>query len=352
MKSVIELRAERDYKVMIDCDWSKELIGELFGRTRAAIIVSTEMKSALGAIPSVDCEIHIFEIPDGENGKTAETLIDLWNWLGAAGFTRSDLIIGIGGGAVTDLAGFAAATWLRGIDWIAIPTSLAAMVDAAIGGKTGINSGYGKNLIGAFNSPIAVFIDLNWLGTLSDRDFAAGMAEVIKCGFIVDTKILELLAGQNVSSVRADSSLTCELISRAVQVKADAVSDDFKDSYGREILNYGHTLGHAIEIDSKFSLRHGEAISIGLIFAAHLASLSGKLELAVVDKHIELLSAFGLPTTYARDAWPRLLPLLYLDKKVRGRSIRFVVLTKIGKTERLEDLNESALHACYEKIST
>lgn len=352
MKSLVTVRAEHDYQVLIDCNWSAELTGKLVGRSRAAIIVSSQMRAGLAALPSLDCEIHIFEIPDGENGKTAETLINIWNWLGASGFTRSDLIVGIGGGAVTDLAGFAAATWLRGIDWIAIPTSVAGMVDAAIGGKTGINSGYGKNLIGAFNSPIAVFIDLDWLPSISDRDFAAGIAEVIKCGFIVDTKILKLLSDQNVSTLRANRVLLSELILRAVRVKADTVSKDFKESYGREILNYGHTLGHAIEIDSKFSLRHGEAISIGLVFAARLSANSGILDLAAVDQHIELLSAFGLPITYPRDAWSRLLPLLYLDKKVRGRSIRFVILTQIGKTQRLENVDESVLRDTYEKVST
>ena len=194
--TMIEVRSEHTYQVIIDQPWRLELTRLLIGRNKAAVIVSEKMQSLVSEVVDSETEVLIFPIPDGEAGKSHETLTKIWNWLGASGFTRSDLIVGIGGGAVTDLAGFVAASWLRGVDWVAIPTTVAGAVDAAIGGKTAINSDYGKNLIGAFHSPIAVLIDLTWFKTLSDRDFVAGMAEVVKTGFISDAKILDLLKGK------------------------------------------------------------------------------------------------------------------------------------------------------------
>ena len=276
----------------------------------------------------------------------------MWNWLGAAGFTRSDLIVGIGGGAITDLAGFAAATWLRGIDWVAVPTSLAGMVDASVGGKTGINSDYGKNLIGSFHSPMSVIVDVDFLKTLSLRDISAGMAEVIKCGFISDPQILELAARCTASDLLSDRDLLIELIYRAVSVKASVVSSDFKESFAREALNYGHTLGHAIEIHAKYQLRHGEAVAIGMVFVAELAAARGLIETSTVALHRELLARYELPTTFDRAAWSKLAPLLALDKKARGKTLRFVVLDAIGSTVRLEDVSSAELDAAYEMIAS
>ena len=256
----------------------------------------------------------------------------------------------VGGGAVTDLSGFVASSWLRGIDWVAVPTTLAAMVDAAVGGKTGINSEYGKNLIGSFYSPISVLVDLSWLSTLSDRDFAAGLAEVIKCGFIVDTEIVELLKDRNLLDVRSDRALTLELITRSIAVKAKVVSGDFKESFDREILNYGHTLGHAIELHSKYALRHGECVSIGLVFAANLANESGILADQATDLHKKILSNLGLPTSYESRHWPELRANMAIDKKSRSGTLRFVAISEIGKTLRIEAPSESDLLAAYERL--
>lgn len=347
----ISVKAEGQYNVLVDCNWKHELTSIVKDRTRIAIIHSSAMSDAVRLDFDIDGEVFYFGVPDGENAKSSSTLLTLWNWLGAAGFTRSDLIVGIGGGAITDVAGFAAASWLRGIEWVGVPTSVAGMVDAAIGGKTGINSDYGKNLIGAFHSPMAVLIDISWLKTLSDRDFSAGMAEVIKCGFISDNEIVNKLSGLSLNQLRADATLVIELIERAIQVKADVVSSDFKESFAREVLNYGHTLGHAIEIHSKYSLRHGEAISIGLVFAAELAQIKGYLAAQIVDLHRLILSALDLPTTYPRDAWSTLAPLLALDKKARGKTLRFVAISAIGSTLRIDDANEDELRTAYERIS-
>jgi 3-dehydroquinate synthase len=347
----IHIAADREYDVLLDVD-SQSIIQELSAkRTRVAIFFSEKMRDLIPVFGASDAEFFYFPIPDGEAGKSATVLTQSWNWLGAAGFTRDDLIIGIGGGAVTDFAGFAAASWLRGIDWVAVPTTVAGMVDASIGGKTGINSDYGKNLIGAFYSPISVIIDPQWLTTLPDRDFVAGLAEVIKCGFIRDEQILKLMRGKSLSDLRDNRALTLELIERSVQVKADVVSGDFKESFDREILNYGHTFGHAVESNSNYSLRHGECIAIGMAFIAHLAAETGVMSPALVDEHLDILKNLGLPTSYSQSQWPELLASMKLDKKSRGNTLRFVVISEVGKTQRLENPNESDLISAYEKVS-
>lgn len=350
--TIITVNAERAYQVRLTKSWCEELAAICEGRTRVAVIISETYAPDLAGLMTLDSELHVFQVPDAEDGKSIGTLNKLWNWLGAAGFTRSDLVIGIGGGAITDLAGFAAASWVRGLDWVAVPTSLAGMVDASIGGKTGINSDYGKNLIGAFHSPIAVLINTNFLSTLSDRDIAAGMAEVIKCGFIADSAILNLAGAHSVETLRKNPDVISELIRRAVTVKAQVVSSDFKENFEREALNYGHTLGHAIEILSRYQLRHGEAVSIGLVYAAELALARGLITQSDLDLHRSILSSYGLPITYDRHAWQKLAPLLALDKKARGNTIRFVALNGIGTTTRLEDLSSAELDAAYERISS
>ena len=347
---IIDVKAEHEYSVMVDCDWRSQLLAITKNRARVGIIHTKEMASSVEF--DCDSEVFYFTVPDGEDAKTFENLSSLWSRLASAGFTRSDLIVGVGGGAVTDVSGFAAATWLRGIDWVAVPTSVAGMVDASVGGKTGINSEFGKNLIGAFHSPIAVLIDTSWLSTLSNRDFCAGMAEVVKCGFIADKKILHLLDGKEFSDLREDLPTVISLIRAAVRVKAVVVSEDFKESFGREILNYGHTLGHAVEMHSSYSLRHGEAISIGLVFAAELAYVRGLLSKELVDAHRKILSGLNLPISYPREAWPELLPMLALDKKSRGTMMRFVAISDVGHCIRIEGVSQSELLAAYERVSS
>ena len=350
--SEIMVRSERDYSVLISQSWRNSLSESVQGRARVALIVSESLTSRVQGLDLGSVEIFTFAIPDGEAGKSSDTLLEIWDWLGAAGFTRSDLIVGIGGGAVTDFAGFAAASWLRGLDWIAIPTTVAGAVDAAIGGKTAINSDYGKNLIGAFHSPIKVIIDLDWFITLSDRDFAAGLAEVVKCGFIADGKILDLLRGKKTSEIRKDLSLVKELVERSVKVKGEVVSQDFKESFAREALNYGHTLGHAVELDCGFTLRHGECVSIGLAFMANLQLDLGLIGKELASDHLQILQDLDLPIKYKRESWPKLLAHMAVDKKSRGNSLRFVTISEIGKTDRLENPDPKTLYAAYEKVSS
>ena len=350
MSDVISVTAEQKYVVLIGCDWRDELCARASDRTRCAIVTTESMKAVIGNLQAGDCEFVYCIIPDGEEGKSPEVLLKLWNWLAAAGFTRTDLVVGIGGGAITDIAGFAAATYLRGIDWIAVPTSVAGSVDAAIGGKTGANLDYGKNLVGSFHSPRTVLIDCSWFATLSDRDFAAGLAEVIKCGFIRDGQILNLLQNKTLHQVRSDENLVLELIKRAVQVKADVVGGDFKESFDREILNYGHTFGHAVEKHAKYSLRHGECVAIGMAFMAHLQSDLGLITDEVRDLHLSLLTGLNLPVTYSSGDWPELRALMSMDKKSRGNTLRFVTIAEIGKTDRIADVAQGHLVSAYEKV--
>jgi 3-dehydroquinate synthase len=347
----IKVRAEREYTVKVDCSWQTQLAQILVDRKRAAVIVSESMRERLPDFDNLNPEVAIFAIPDGEAGKSQATLLQLWNWLGAAGFTKSDLLIGIGGGAVTDITGYVAASWLRGIDWLAIPTTVAGAVDAAIGGKTAINSEYGKNLIGAFHSPISVFIDFQWFETLSDRDFAAGLAEVVKTGFIADGEILKKVIGLPIAQIRGDRELVIDLVERTIAVKAEVVSEDFKESFHREILNYGHTLGHAVELDTNFELRHGECVSIGMAFMARLQEDLGLINSDLAQLHFDILQGLGLPTVYKRTAWPKILGHMKLDKKSRSGALRFVTIRGVGEVDRLESPDEELLFRAYEKVS-
>ena len=346
----ISVSADRSYDVIVNCDWRAALTPLLSERGQVAIIVSEAMADRITDLPDTDAQVHIFTVPDSEAGKSFASFQKLLDWLGAAGFTRNDLVVAVGGGAVTDLSGFVASSWLRGIDWVAVPTTLAAMVDAAVGGKTGINSEYGKNLIGSFYSPISVLVDTSWLDSLSDRDFAAGLAEVIKSGFIADREIVDLLIDKDLADVRDDKSLTLELITRTVAVKAKVVSGDFRESFDREILNYGHTLGHAIELQSRYSLRHGECVSIGLVFAAQLANQVGILSDELTNLHGQILAKLSLPVTYELKYWPELRAAMSIDKKSRSGTLRLVAISEIEKTLRIDAPSESDLLAAYERL--
>ena len=338
---IIDVVAERNYSVVVGAN-GPDKIKSIAAEHRKVLLVAPTALIKLFKLKESK-NLSIISTPAGENQKSIKVLESVWRKCAAVGIERSDAIIGFGGGATTDLAGFAAATWLRGIDWYAMPTSLAGMVDASIGGKTGLNSQSGKNLIGSFYSPRSVLIDTSYLTKLPARDLSAGMAEVIKCGFISDYKILNL--------VQDDVIDFDQLIYRAVKVKAKVVAKDFKESKLREILNYGHTLGHAIEKDSKFRLRHGEAVSIGMVFAAELSNELVGLSKEVVDLHRVLSSNFKLPISYPKSRWKSLSALLLKDKKVKQGKVRFIGISKIGKPVWLEDVPSNTLARVYERIT-
>jgi 3-dehydroquinate synthase len=293
-------------------------------------------------------EALIAEVPNGEDSKRIEVAAFCWGIMGKADFNRNDAVIGLGGGATTDLAGFVAATWLRGVRNILIPTTLLGMVDAAIGGKTGVNTAEGKNLVGAFHLPHRVIIDLDTLETLPKNDLVAGMAEVAKYGFIADPWILDALADP--AAIDPSSDLIEELIRRSVAIKQRVTEADFREAGEREYLNYGHTLGHAIELAERYKWRHGAAVSIGMMFAAELAMLSGKLSEKDVELHRSVLGGLGLPLTYKADKWDQLLATMRKDKKSRAGSLRFVVLDGIGKPGMLHAPTPELLFTAFQAI--
>lgn len=298
-------------------------------------------------------EAFLAEVPDGEEAKTAQVAGFLWQVCGQAGIGRRDLVIGLGGGAATDLAGFVAATWLRGVDILQVPTTVAAIVDAAVGGKTGINTSEGKNLVGAFHPPVAVVADLGVLGGLGGHDVAAGLAEAVKAGLIADERILEIVEADPASVLDVRSSGFREVVERAVRVKAEVVSADLRESDGgrREFLNYGHTLAHAIERNERYRWRHGAAVSVGMMFAAELSHLAGRLSEQEVDRHRQVLTSLGLPVTYRGRQWPKLEDTIRRDKKTRAGLLRFVVLDRIGRPARLEGPDPALLLAAYAAIT-
>jgi 3-dehydroquinate synthase len=232
-----------------------------------------------------------------------------------------------------------------------VPTTLLGMVDAAVGGKTGINTAQGKNLVGSFHPPVGVLCDLAALTTLPREDLAAGLAEVVKCGFIADLRILELVESDPAAALDVDGPVLRELVERAVRVKADVVTADLREADLREILNYGHTFGHAVEQVEGYQWRHGEAVSVGLVYAAELGRLSGHLSEAEVDRHRSVLTILDLPVTYPPGRWDALSTAMRRDKKARGSRLRFVVLDGIGRPTRLEGPDERLLREAYACVS-
>lgn len=295
-------------------------------------------------------EAIVAGVPDSEDAKRVEVAAFLWGILGQSDFTRSDAVIGFGGGSTTDLAGFVAATWLRGVKLIQVPTTLLGMVDAAIGGKTGINTSEGKNLVGSFYAPAAVIVDLDTLLTLAKNEILAGFGEVVKYGFIADERILEIIEADPGIATDPSSAEFQEIIERSIAIKARVVGSDFKEAGLREILNYGHTLGHAIEHAERYKWRHGAAISIGMVFVAELARLAGRLSDQVVDRHRSVLKLLGLPTTYKAEKWGQLTETMQRDKKSRAGTLRFVVLDDIGKPTIMAAPTPEMLHAAYQEI--
>ncbi|WGD38625.1 3-dehydroquinate synthase [Lysinibacter sp. HNR] len=296
--------------------------------------------------------VLLAEVPDGESAKRVEVAAFCWQIMGQADFTRTDAVIGFGGGAVTDLAGFVAATWLRGVKLVQIPTTVLGMVDAAVGGKTGINTAEGKNLVGSFYAPSAVLADLDTLATLSQNEIRAGFAEVVKYGFIAEPEILDIVEKDVDLAIDPQSREFRRIIELSIAVKARVVTEDFREQGLREFLNYGHTLGHAIEHAERYQWRHGAAISVGMVYAAELGRLVGTLDDVTVDRHRSVLELLTLPTTYPAGRWPGLLSSMQRDKKARAGMLRFVVLDRIGKPTVLAGPDETLLFTAYQEIAS
>ncbi|MFJ2023878.1 3-dehydroquinate synthase [Streptomyces sp. NPDC087897] len=344
------------YEILVGHQLLGELPQLIGDRARRVAVLHPEALAETGEAVRQDLadqgyEAIAVQLPNAEEAKTVEVAAYCWKALGQTGFTRTDVVVGIGGGATTDVAGFVAASWLRGVRWIAVPTTVLGMVDAAVGGKTGINTAEGKNLVGAFHPPAGVLCDLAALESLPVHDYVSGLAEIIKAGFIADPVILDLIEADPEAARTPSGPHTAELIERSIRVKAEVVSSDLKESGLREILNYGHTLGHAIERNERYKWRHGAAVSIGMVFAAELGRLAGRLDDATADRHRAVLESVGLPLAYRGDQWPKLLENMKVDKKSRGDLLRFIVLDGLGKPTVLEGPDPAVLLAAYGEVS-
>ena len=290
--------------------------------------------------------VQTLDVPAGEPSKDWTQLGRLCEAARSAGLDRNGFVVALGGGVVGDLAGFLAAIWLRGVSFVQIPTTVLAMVDSSVGGKTGINLPAGKNLVGAFHQPRLVLADLDVLKTLPCREFSAGMAEVVKYGAIRDVGILDELRTRAPTGPDAFPAPAMEsLIARCCQIKADIVGLDERETGLRAILNFGHTLGHALETCAGYgTLLHGEAVAMGMVYAAHLSAAVCGFDRAQIQPLANLLAALGLPVRVPSGlAWDEVRRAMSSDKKVSGGRVRFVLLTRNGWAEPGYEVREEVL---------
>ena len=361
--TVLHVAGASPYDVVVGHGLLGELAGMLGeGVRRVAVIhprtLATTGEAIRTQLSAQGYDAHGIEIPDGEEAKLAAVASFCWQVLGRTGFTRSDAVVTVGGGSTTDMGGFVAATWLRGVRVVHLPTTLLGMVDAAVGGKTGMNTTEGKNLVGAFHEPAGVLCDLASLESLPRNELVSGLAEVVKCGFVADPEILALVEGDPLAALAPDSAILRELVERAIRVKVDVVVADLKETGGasghpgREVLNYGHTLAHAIEKAERYQFRHGAAVAIGMTFVAELARLAGRLDESTAERHRAVLELVGLPTSYRGAAWTALQETMKLDKKTRGDQLRFVVLDGLARPSILTAPDPALLTAAFAEISS
>lgn len=298
-----------------------------------AAVADRYAAAAVAGLADIGIDVHVRQVPDGESAKSLDVLGELYDWLAQIPLGRRDLVVGLGGGVVTDLAGFLAATWHRGVGVLQVPTTVLAQVDAAVGGKTGINLAAGKNLVGAFHQPLAVVADIATLETLPPRELRAGLAEVIKCGFIRDPTILELIERDPGDALDATGAVLAELIHRAVAVKAQVVAADTREQGERALLNYGHTLGHALETVTGYSRwRHGEAVAIGMRFAAAVSELAGVAQPGLLSRTTRVIESVGLPTECDAVDTDEVFAIMARDKKARD-GLRLVLCDRPGSAQ-------------------
>jgi 3-dehydroquinate synthase len=353
--TTIGVSGDRAYDVLVGNGLAGAVPAMLSGAASVAVIrpdgLARYAEPVTAALRDSGIAVTELDLPAGEAGKDVDTVSGLWDELGRLAITRSDAIVAVGGGATTDVVGFAAATWLRGVRVVHVPTTLLGMVDAAVGGKTGINTSAGKNLVGAFHPPAGVVVDLDVLRSLPAAEWVNGMAEVVKAGFIDDPAILDVVEADPAGCAAPDGAAARELIERSIRMKARVVGEDLREAGLREMLNYGHTLGHAVERLEEFRMPHGHAVSIGLVFAAALGVRAGRLDESTAQRHRTVLEALGLPTRYPKAAWPKLLDVMRLDKKARGDRLRFVVLDGLARPGILDAPPQELLDDAYTEVA-
>jgi len=305
------------------------------------------------SLQSIGFSVHHFVVPSGEITKTLDTAIKIYDWLVEQRAERDDIIVALGGGMIGDLAGFVAATFLRGLPLVQVPTSLVAMVDAAIGGKTAVNHPKAKNLIGAFYQPCLVIADVQALTTLPRRELISGWSEVIKHGLILDAEFFEFLEGNAPELSRLEPDTAIKAIRGSAAIKARVVSEDEKERGKRTLLNYGHTIAHGLEAATSYErFLHGEAVAIGMMGAAMMSHNLGLLPQEVVERQRALLERFGLPTSCTEVDLPSVLKAMELDKKVRGKAVRWVLLSGIGQPVIRDDVpREQAVKVLQELLA-
>ncbi|MFZ2236978.1 MAG: 3-dehydroquinate synthase, partial [Dokdonella sp.] len=291
------------------------------------------------------CKVATLLIDDGEQFKSLDQASRVFDALAALGANRDATIIALGGGVIGDLAGFSAACWMRGINFVQMPTTLLAMVDSSVGGKTGVNLPAGKNLVGAFHQPQAVFIDTTTLATLPDREYAAGLAEVIKYAALGDAEFFDWLEANAAALMRRDDDVVAEAIAISCRHKAGVVARDEREEGERALLNFGHTFGHALEAEAGYgTLLHGEAVAIGMVLAARLSNELGMADASDGERLQHLLRACGLPTTVTPGhSVERLIERMRLDKKNLGGTLRLILWRGIGRAEVVAGVAEDAI---------
>jgi len=352
MRTVAVDLGERSYEICIGAGLLEnlgEMVREVAPAKRAAVISDETVarlygQQAVASLRAAGCEVHLVTFPPGDASKSLQQAERLYDALAAARIERGNPVVTLGGGVTGDLGGFVAATWLRGVPFVQVPTTLEADVDASVGGKVAVNHSSGKNMIGAFYQPRRVIIDVRCLQTLERRDLIAGLAESVKHGLIRDAEFFAWHE-QNVEAILACREQTLsELIERNCRIKADVVSEDERESGIRAILNFGHTLGHAIESEMQYQWRHGECVAVGMLAANHIALARGTISAADVERVERLLDRLGLPIRLDRPILATaLLERMKRDKKVRDGKIRFVLPEGIGRVDVTDDVSEAEM---------
>ena len=334
-----------------------DILAKLFGKPRNTALVTDENVAKLYAetvresLESAGFTVCLLTVPAGEASKDIAEAAKLYGPMLAADMDRDALLVALGGGMVGDLGGFVAATYMRGIDFVQVPTSLLAQVDASVGGKVAVNLAEGKNLVGAFHQPRAVIADISALSSLPDEQYASGLAEVVKHGVIRDEGLFMRLSDQREQILARDEAVMAEIVAANCRIKAEVVGADEKESGVRAILNYGHTVGHALESLGHYKLSHGAAVSLGMIAASHIAMARGLIGNNQIERQRELLAAFGLPVTLKGIDADAVLRTMRHDKKVRDGKIRFILPTRIGRVEIYDDITDAQIRTALAALS-
>ncbi len=347
----VELK-DRSYSIYIERDLLKGIgnrIKSLIPDKKIVVITNPRINSLYGNIlkdtlKSAGFDAYFVDIPDGEEYKTVETAVKIYDRLIEIKMERESPLIALGGGVIGDITGFVAATYLRGVPYIQVPTTLLAQVDSSIGGKTAVNHPKGKNLIGVFYQPKAVYIDIETLKTLPKEEILCGVSEIIKYGIIKDSDFFEFLEDNIERLINLDEDALIYSIKRACEIKADVVSRDEKESGLRAILNFGHTIGHAVESLTGYKkYKHGEAVAIGMVYASRLSLEKGLCSDEDYTRVVNLIEASGLPTAIHGLNADEIINSLYLDKKVKGEKIRFVLIKAIGSSGIYDDISHELI---------